>query len=133
MRNQKGSVMVETVFACMILLLIFAGMTEIVFLVRDEIGVIRVAREGAREAALSGNLSAGTARAYEVAAMTLLSRPRVEMTTEAAGGATDVICRASYAHYPFFSRLKLPLIGDVTWGVVNLSEEARYHFRDYAE
>lgn len=126
MRNQKGSIILETLFACILLVIVFAGMTEIALITRDQIGVIRTAREGAREAALSGNISSGYSRAREVAQLSLPGMPSITLTTEPANANTEnVVCQVSYEHKPFLNQLGI--------GGMTLSAEACYHFKDFNE
>lgn len=126
MRNQRGSIMLETVFACILLTMIFAGMTEVFLTVRDQISIIRIAREGAREAALSGSLSAGESRAREVASINLNKSPVIDIKAETLPtGVQNVICKVSYEHTPFIDILDL--------GGWTLNAEACYHFKDYSE
>lgn len=107
----------------MVLTIIFAGLTEIVLLMQDQIGVIRVAREGAREAALAGSIEAGEDKARRVASLYLKTPVEVTITVVNAGDLDNVVCNVTTVHRPLFNILR--------GGGVVLHEEAIFHFKDY--
>lgn len=107
----------------MIFTIIFAGMTEAVLLIQDRIGVIRVAREGARETALTGSIEAGEEKARRVASLYLKTPVEINITVVEAGDLDNVVCNVTTVHRPLFNILRK--------GGVVLSEEAIFHYKDY--
>jgi len=122
-KSNRGSLLVETLCACLVLTIIFAGLTEIVLLMQDQIGVIRVAREGARETALTGSIEAGEEKARQVASLYLKTPVEVTITVVNAGDLDNVVCNVTTVHRPLFNILR--------GGGVVLHEEAIFHFKDY--
>jgi len=55
LRSEKGSIMVETVAACLILIIIMFGFFETYKLIDTKLKVQRIARDAAREAAINYN------------------------------------------------------------------------------
>ncbi len=58
-KSEKGSIMIELVFTCLILVVLMLCAVEVINIVRADIYIHKVAREGAREAAITNNLDAG--------------------------------------------------------------------------
>ena len=66
-RSEKGSILIETVAVCLVLVVIFVACIELFGLITTDIYIYKVAREGGREAALTNSTGTGEAKARDVA------------------------------------------------------------------
>lgn len=69
MANEKGSIILETLFCCILLLMFAVSCIEIANLITDKVHLQRIVREAAKEAAVDMNISEGKKRGQEVALM----------------------------------------------------------------
>jgi len=101
--NQKGSVMLEFVFAISILIVIFLGSITFSLLFSDYFDVQKVARECAREAAITGDESRGVSKAYETAWLWGLNPERlsVALYRDSSGNSVTNTCVVLYTAKPF--------------------------------
>lgn len=58
-KSEKGSIMIELVFTCLILVVLMLCAVEVINIIRADIYIYKIAREGAREAAITKDLDAG--------------------------------------------------------------------------
>ncbi len=64
--DRRGSVMLEFVAACMLVLLIWAGACNLALILKDRLVVATAAREAGRAAAVTGDAGEGVRKGYEV-------------------------------------------------------------------
>lgn len=91
--------MIEFVFAMTILLVMFMATVTFSFFFADYYGVQKTAKEGAREASLTGDIEWARIRAYQSAWLWGLDSDKVAVEFY-LGGAT-VTCRVTYTSAPF--------------------------------
>jgi len=100
LKSQNGTVMIETVLSCLLLIVFFFGFIELFHVIQSDIYVQRIAREGAREASLTGDTAIGRAKAEELVRQYFgtanAARIDMEVTQDSA-----VICTATYKYKPF--------------------------------
>jgi len=128
--HQRGSVLVELAAACMLLLAFFFASIETMFLVRDSIYLHRLVRDAAREAAITGSVTAGEQKARDLAAMYFGrngSRVRVEFFLYAESQKRSVTCVATYPHR-VFGEYSARVLGG--WEV-NLGAHATFGWYDF--
>lgn len=63
--SEKGSIMIELVFTCFILVVLMLCAVEVINIIRADIYIHKIAREGAREAAIANDLDAGNKMAQD--------------------------------------------------------------------
>jgi Flp pilus assembly protein TadG len=127
-KSERGQALVELAFCLIILILFFYAFFETVYLIRDVVYVNRIAREGAREATLTGSLGAGKAKAEDCTLQyfSSINGTVIILDTSSSSGSIDnVICTVSHEHRPF-EKLTEKGIGRV----VNLNAEAVYPWWD---
>lgn len=107
--------MIETVFSCLLLMLFFIGGVSILNMVRTSLYVNRIAREGAREAAITDSISAGEAKARDCADQFFKTSSTITLTNN--GG--NVICKVIHPEKAFGK-------------VVNMGAQAVYPWWDQA-
>ncbi|MGB9849108.1 MAG: TadE/TadG family type IV pilus assembly protein [Moorellaceae bacterium] len=131
LRPRKGSVLLETVAAFIILTLFFFGLIEMFGLVRDSILLNRIAREAAREAVITGSDAAGRAKAADLANQ-YFGRYGGLVQTEFIHydgyQRHSVTCRATYPH-----KILNVLQGAMGRGEVNLSARAVFGWYDFSQ
>lgn len=100
---ERGSILVETVFASLILLVFMFACVETVFLIADKVHLQRVVRDAAREAVITNNLSAGYRAGYDRAEMYFRDRGSVRLRLERRDSfeSRTVVCTAEYTHRVF--------------------------------
>ena len=98
-RDRRGSIMIEFVAACLVLVAIFTGITETALLIKDRIYLQRVVRDGAREAAITGNIEAGRYKAQDRALQYFgNNKAYIDIDTEQYGNVEYITCSATYPH-----------------------------------
>jgi Flp pilus assembly protein TadG len=104
LKSQKGAVLLEFAFAVTMLLFIFMGFVTVSLLFFDYYGVQKAAREGAREACISGSEEVARAKALESAWLWGLDPARVTVEFQADSPAQRVVktCIVRYTARPFF-------------------------------
>ena len=100
LRTEKGSIMVETVATCLILTIIMLGCFETFSLINSKLKVQRIAREGAREAAINYNgegLDLAKAKAKDIADQYLpQTNPDIDVYINKVNGEdANVVCSVS--------------------------------------
>ncbi|NPV30539.1 MAG: hypothetical protein HPY58_13015 [Firmicutes bacterium] len=132
LKSERGTVLIELVFSCLILVIFFYACTEVFLLVRDKLYLQRIARDGAREAVIvGGSESAGTAKARARAQQFFgnrASKVDVEMKRYDGDRVHAVTCVVSYPH-PVFGPLSEKIFGSRE---VTLSARATFGWRDLA-
>jgi Flp pilus assembly protein TadG len=128
LKSQKGSILVELVVISMLLVMFVLGTIEVFNIVRADIYLHKIVREGAREAALTGSTGAGEAMADDVAKQYFVSSnvviPPIYHGYSAEGDTANVVCEASY-FYKHFSFLNKKGVG-----VTELNAKAIYPWWD---
>lgn len=104
LKSQKGSILVELVLVCFLLTTLMLGTIEIINIIRAEIYIHKIAREGAREAAIWNDTEAGKRMATDASQQYFVSsQPSVNLyTNQVSGKAANVICDVSYNYKPFY-------------------------------
>jgi Flp pilus assembly protein TadG len=103
-KSQRGSILVELVFVCVFLMMFMLGTIEVINIIRADIYIQKIAREGAREAAISGDTEAGRRMAEDAAQQYFgSSQPTVLLyTNQSTGDIANVVCDVSYDYKFFF-------------------------------
>lgn len=96
--------MVETVLSCLILIIFFFGFLEFFQIIRGDIYVQKIAREAAREVAITGSIEAGREKSREIAEQYFKEKNAVKIDLRKDDSA--VICQTEYKHklFKIFSR-----------------------------
>lgn len=119
LRSNKGTIMVELVASCLILVVFFCAVSDVFCLIRDQIYIQRVVRDGAREAAILGDTSMGKEKARDRAMQYFGSKDslrHLEIQEKTEGNITFVVCQAEYPHRFYFSRKEMGLNAQATYG-----------------
>lgn len=103
-KSQKGSILVELVFVCILLSMFALGTIEVINIIRADIYIKKIAREGAREAAITSSTEAGKRMAEDAAGQYFVSsKPAIAIyTNQVAGKTANVVCNVSYNHKHFY-------------------------------
>ena len=129
-QGERGQALVETALVIPILLLLAFGVVAVGRVTEAQMGVVAVAREAAREAALANSApqaaGQGVTRGQQVAAGYGLSNGSLQLTVDAGGFSRGGTVSAS-AHYTV-SLADLPLLGlaRVTAGSTHLERVDLY-------
>lgn len=112
LKSQRGSILVELVFVCMLLVIFMLGTIEVINLIRADIYLEKIAREGAREAAITNSILIGKLMAEDNAGQYFASsQPVIALyTNDTAGKTANVVCDVSY-HYKYLYFLNKNGIG----------------------
>lgn len=129
LKSQKGSILVELVVISMLLVMFVLGTIEVFNIVRADIYLHKIVREGAREAALTGNTGAGDGMARNIKNQYFASSSDIVLSPiyfgqSAKGETANVVCEASY-FYKHFSFLNKKGVG-----VTELNAKAIYPWWD---
>lgn len=123
MKNDKGQIFVEAVLSMIVLLVLFFAIFEIALLLRDAVYVNRIARETAREAAITADISAGEAKGRYLSDLYFKGK-NVNITTKIDGNV--VVVRVKMRHVFFGDFTKRLFNG----GGVDIGGEAIYPWHD---
>lgn len=128
--GEKGTVLIELVMSCLILMVFFFACVEVIWMVRDNVYLHRVAREAAREAAITGDINEGYAKAHDVAGMYFGNQNvGVSLERHDAYRSHTVVCLATYQH-KFFGNFSKEALGGKG---VTFSARAVYGWKDFTE
>lgn len=116
--EQKGAVLLEFTFAVSMLVVIFLAAVTTAFLFSDGFEVQKAAREGAREASITGDDGRGMARVYESALLRGLDPGRLSAEFHSDSVSNTKTCVVRYTSRPFsrtFPKLlNRPAMDDIT-------------------
>lgn len=121
-KSEKGSVMIELVFTCLILVVLMLCAVEVINIVRADIYIHKIAREGAREAAITNSLENGNKMAEDCARQYFTSsKPSINSyVSKNKNVVYDVFY--SYRHFSFLNK--------TGYGGVDLNARAIYPWWD---
>lgn len=104
-KDQRGSIMIEFAGSIIILLVIYLGMITLGLRIADYSAVQKVARDGAREVAISGSIAQAENRARQSAWLWGLKPEKlsVNFNTFNFGSRTLSECDVTYKSSPFSS------------------------------
>jgi Flp pilus assembly protein TadG len=118
-RTERGSVLVEMVAACLLLTIFFFICAGTWFLVQDKLSLERVARDGAREAVIVGDIDKGRQKAEDRAEQFFGKRAGdVDIHFESIDDGTfhARTCVATYPHKLFGFGTEVTLRAEATYG-----------------
>ena len=123
LKSEKGSIIIETVMACLIFIILATFCIETFTLITTQINIQKVAREGAREAAIIGppdsidpldGIEAGKAKAIDIANQCLKKEhPFINVYPPADSTKSYVICDV-VVEYRFLKLLNSKGVGGRT-------------------
>lgn len=122
-RNEKGTVMLEFVISVSILLVIFLAAITLSCQFADYYGIQKVAREGAREASVTGDVDWGRAKALQSAWLWGLKSDKINVSFSQE--STTVTCNVSYVSTPMYKKF-LKMIDGKTLKDITLRSRARF-------
>ena len=122
-RNQSGSVMLEFVMSVLILLVIFLAAITLSCQFADYYGIQKVAREGAREASVTGDVNWGRAKALQSAWLWGLKADKISINF--SQDSTTVSCNVSYISTPMYKNF-LKMVNGKTLKDIILRSKARF-------
>lgn len=99
-KKQQGSVMLEFVMSVSILMVIFLAAITLSVQFADYYGIQKVAREGAREASVTGDVSWGRAKALQSAWLWGLKPEKINVNF--TQDSSTVSCNVSYVSTPVY-------------------------------
>ena len=102
-KNEKGSILIETVFSCLLLMLFFYAFLEMFFMIQSDRYAIIIAREGAREAGITSSISIGEAKAKDLALQYYGSLENTKIIKCKKNGPSSVSCVVIHEYKPFKS------------------------------
>ncbi|MCL6612763.1 MAG: pilus assembly protein [Peptococcaceae bacterium] len=126
--DQKGSVMLEFVFAVSLLVVVFLAAVTFTLHFADYYGVQKVAAEGAREAGMTRDMDWARTRAYQAAWLWGLDPER--LSVELYPDGSTVTCRVTYVSVPFHRTFPTLLKGKPL-GEIVLSSGATTSYYEY--
>ncbi len=123
--NEKGSIMLETLFCCILLIIFVFSCIEMANIIADKTHLQRVVREAAKETVVDMNTSEGKRRGQEIARMYFDDANLVQLNVklcEKNQGTSKVHCAEAKALYPYKSELlgkEVKLNAQATFGWIN--------------
>lgn len=123
MKDDRGQIFVEAVLSMIILVTLFFAIFEIALLLRDAVYIERVARETAREAAITADTNAGEAKGRYLSDLYFRGK-NVSIKTKVDG---DVIVVRTSVRHAFFGDFTSRLFNG---GGIELGGSAIYPWHD---
>ncbi|MFZ5650845.1 MAG: TadE/TadG family type IV pilus assembly protein [Bacillota bacterium] len=99
--DQRGAILLEFTFAVSMLVVIFLASVTMAFLFSDSFDVQKAAREGAKEASITGDVGQGMAKAYQSARMWGLDPARISVEFYSDNFTMTKTCVVQYTSKPF--------------------------------
>lgn len=99
LHSEKGTVMFEMVVACLLLTVFFFMFVEVFFLIQGKVNIVKIAREGAREAAMLTDADKGMIKAVDCAEQLLGKDTPVQINFDVQPSNNIVTCKTSYTHH----------------------------------
>ena len=130
--DQHGQAMLEFAGSIIILVCLLVALIDIGLRMADYSAVYKAARDGGRQAAITGNISDGINTANQTAWAWGLDPGKfsVTMTTSAYGGQNIITCNTRYTSAPLV-RMFPSLTGNVAVGEKILTGKATFGWWDY--
>ncbi|SFH34039.1 TadE-like protein [Desulfotomaculum arcticum] len=131
-KNQKGVIIIEAALSFIVLLIFFLGLVTMSFIFKDYINIQKVAREGAREACITGNID----RAYDTAVQTAwlwgmdTNRLTVKFRKDSIGNRNLETCVVTY-RVNLFSKTFPKLAGGSSLTDFNINAQATFGWQDF--
>lgn len=131
-KDQKGVVMVEAAFSFIMLIILFLGLVTLSLVIRDHVNIHKVAREGAREACITGDIN----KAYDAAMQTAwvwgldTDRLTVQFRRQYMGNRNLETCIVTY-RVNLFSRAFPKLAGGSSLADYTIRSQATFGWRDF--
>ncbi|MCL6478976.1 MAG: pilus assembly protein [Peptococcaceae bacterium] len=123
LKNESGSIMLEFVFVISLLMVVFMAMVTFSFHFADCYGIQKVAREGAREASITGDTDWAGVRARQAAWLWGLDPDK--MSVDFTQNGTTVTCSVAYKSSPFHKTF-LKMIGGGTLKDIDLNARTTF-------
>ncbi|MGQ9498553.1 MAG: TadE/TadG family type IV pilus assembly protein [Desulfotomaculales bacterium] len=125
--RERGSIMVETALAFVVLLFFTLVCVDLAYLIADKVHLQRVAREAAREAAITNDVGAGKSKGMDLAGMYFgknAHKVMLDVQDKKEGNARFFTATAGYRHKVFG--------GDfLGWEGVSLGAKATFGWWDF--
>jgi len=123
MQSQKGQIIYEAALSSLLLIILLLAFMELFSLTVNIIDAHKIAREGAREAALSGDINSGQKKATEYSKQYFKEGAKVSVYTNSSGGEKiNVVCVVTKPYKP------IKFLDGIE---VNVDARAVYPFQDY--
>lgn len=131
-KDQKGVILLEFALSMIILAALFLGTVTLSLALRDYISVHKVAREGAREAVITGNTSAAYSKAMQAAWLWGLKPENLTIwfDREVDGTRTFETCHVKY-RTNLFNYLFPTLVGGSPMKDFDIDQEATFGWWDF--
>lgn len=131
LESRNGSILLEFAFVVTVLMVIFMGAVTLSFLYSDYYAIQKVAREGAREACITGSEDRGRGKILEAAWLWGLDPGRMTVSFERRRFTGRIIetCTVSYVAQPF-GRIFPTLVNRVPLGDFRLTARAAFGWND---
>jgi len=126
--DQKGQAMLEFAFSIIILVLLYLVIITVGLRIGDLVALNKVARDGGREAAITGDINQGQNKASDTAWAYKLDPARLTVSFTNAGDV--VICEARYRSTPFADLLP-GFTGNTETEDKNMTARAVFGWWDY--
>lgn len=133
-KNEKGVILIEFAFAMIVLIVLFFGVVTVGFYIADHVAIQKVAREGIREATITGSEDAGRDKAIQAAWLWGLNplNLTIEFTGSSNNGRIVKICLVKY-RANIFNKTFPKVIGEKSLTDFDINARASYGWWDFSQ
>lgn len=131
-KDERGVILLEFAFSFIVLVILFLGMVTFSFVLKDYVSAQRVAREGAREAVITGSTNAAYSKACEAAWLWGLKPENLSIwfSQDASGNRTFEECYVKY-RTNLFNYTFPTLVGQAPLNDFDINTSATFGWMDF--
>jgi len=131
--DEKGVIIIEAAFSFILLIFLFLGVITLSFIIRDCYNIQKVAREGAREACITGSIESGYNKAMSSVWLYNLDSDRltIKFNNQHTGNRHTVTCDVTY-RINLFSRTFPQLVGGKSLVDFDVHSKATFGWWDFS-
>jgi Flp pilus assembly protein TadG len=131
--DERGVIIIEAAFSFILLIFLFLGAVTLSFVIRDCYNIQKVAREGAREACITGSVESGYNKALSSAWLYGLDPDRltIKFDNQHTGNRNLITCDVTY-RINLFSRTFPQLVGGDSLFDFDVHSKATFGWWDFS-
>jgi len=123
-KNNQGSVLLEFVLVCMLVLIIWGGMCNTALALKDKLTTVAAAREAARTYAVTEDVGDAKDKGYEILSAGAISKERSTVNIYRNDPAVNLVRSEVTCDIPIAIPQVMALLGGKEWQNITVRESA---------
>jgi Flp pilus assembly protein TadG len=123
-KDNRGSILLEFVVVCMLVLIIWGGMCNAALALKDKLTTVAAAREAARTYAVTESISDAKSKGYEILSAGGISKKRATVNIYRNDPAINLVRSEVSCSIPIAVPQVMALLGGDEWEDIKIRESA---------